>query len=71
MTDRVTACPHCDAANLQRRTDLDRARARYYCNACCRPVAEPIERDARTGGGYGPHATALREASPDVIGGEP
>lgn len=71
MTDTVRACPHCDSTGLQRRHDLDRAAAPWYCNECCRPVAEPNTREARTGGGYGPHAQALRAASPDAIGGEP
>jgi len=69
MTRKVLACPHCNRANLQERQDLDRARARYYCNNCCSSVHEPVERRAQTGGGYGPHAQALRDASPDAIGG--
>lgn len=71
MSDTVLACPECDASGLRRRKDLSRARARYYCDECCAPVAEPVEREARTGGGYGPHARALKNASPDAIGGEP
>lgn len=70
MTEIVEACPHCDSTGLQRRHDLRRAAAPWYCNECCQPVEEPVEREAKTGGGYGPHAKALKNAAPDVIGGE-
>lgn len=62
----VQACPHCDVADLQRRIDLERARALWYCNSCFTPVEEPNERT--------PHQTKpsrlLEQADPRAIGGD-
>lgn len=66
---RVQACPFCDEADLQRRIDLERARALFYCNSCMTPVEEPHERDAYCNGGP-TTSVRLEESEPGVIGGD-
>jgi protein-arginine kinase activator protein McsA len=64
-------CEECGEieADLQRRIDLERARALFYCNSCMTPVEEPHERDAYCNGGP-TTSVRLEESEPGVIGGD-